>query len=62
MFISITYSVIIVMRSADCTPSGPFYVIWMIDRWAGLAHAPQMCCFSTLLGVLSMFRVYSLNY
>ena len=24
---------------------GPIYVIGMIDRWAWLAHSPQMCCF-----------------
>ena len=29
---------------------------WMIDRWAELAHAPQMCCFSPFLGVLSCLR------
>ena len=28
---------------------GPIYVIGMIDRWAWLAHGPQMCCFLPLL-------------
>ena len=35
---------------------------WMIGRWVGLAHAPQIYCFSPFCGVLSMFRVFSLNY
>ena len=29
--------------------------IWMSDRWAWPAHAPQIYCFSPVLGVLSMF-------
>ena len=29
----------------------------MIDRWVWLAHAPQMYCFSPLLGVLSLLEV-----
>ena len=29
--------------------SGPIYVIGMIDRWAWLAHGPQMCCFLPVL-------------
>ena len=36
--------------------------LWMTGRWAGLAHAPQVYCFSPFLDVLSMFKVYSLNY
>ena len=28
---------------------GPIYVIEMTDRWAWLAHGPQMCCFLPLL-------------
>ena len=35
---------------------------WLIDRWVGLAYTPQIYCFSPLLGVLSLFRVYSRNY
>ena len=35
---------------------------WMIDRWAGLTHIPQIYCFSPVFGVLSLFRVYSLNF
>ena len=27
---------------------GPIYVIGMIDRWAGPAYGPQMCCFLPL--------------
>ena len=34
----------------------------MTDRWAGLAHGRQIYCFSPFLGVLSTFKVYSLNY
>ena len=39
-------------------------VCWLhtIELWAGLTHAPQLCCFSLVWDVLSMFRVYSLNY
>ena len=28
---------------------GPIYVNWMTDRWAWLAHGPQMCCFLPVL-------------
>ena len=35
----------IVRWSADCSPSGPFLVIWMVDRWAGLARRQQIYCF-----------------
>ena len=31
--------------------------LWMTDRWAGLAHAPQMYCFLPVLRVLSLFMV-----
>ena len=31
--------------------------LWMTDRWVGLAHAPQMYCFSPVLCVLSVFKI-----
>ena len=34
----------------------------VIDRWAGHAHIPQIYCFSPVLGVLVMFRDFTLNY
>ena len=34
----------------------------VIDRWAGHSHTPQIYCFSPVLGVLVMFRVFTLNY
>ena len=53
------YSVILWVRMDGADLSTSF---WMIDTWAGLAHAPQMCCFSPFWGDFSLFRVYSLNY
>ena len=41
---------------------GPLYVIWMIDRWAWLAHRMRVYCFHRFFGVLSLFRVYTHNY
>ena len=29
----------------------------MTDRWAGLAHAPQMYCFLPVLSVFSLFKI-----
>ena len=34
----------------------------VIDRWEELAHTPQIYCFSPVLSVLSLFRVYTSNY
>ena len=30
---------------------------WLTDRWAWLAHAPQMYCFLLVLYILSLFEV-----
>ena len=38
---------------------GPIYVIGMIDRWAWLAHGPQMCCFLPLLHCSVVVLYYS---
>ena len=35
---------------------------WMIDRWAGHVHTPQIYCFSPFFSVLVMFRDVTLNY
>ena len=40
---------------------GPIYVIGMTDRWAWLAHGPQMCCFLTLLHCSVAVLYYSMS-
>ena len=34
----------------------------VIDRWAGFTHTSQIYCFSPVLNVLSLFRVYTYNF
>ena len=42
--------IVLVLMSLDrWRVGGPIYVIGMIDRWAWLAHGPQMCCYLPLL-------------
>ena len=59
MFISNRYSVTIVRQRRIVHRAALFTQFLRIDRWAGLAHAPQMCCFSSVLGVLSLFKVHN---
>ena len=33
--------------------------LWIFDRWVRSAHIPQIYCFSPILGVLSLFKVYN---
>ena len=40
---------------------GPIYVIGMIDRWAWLAHGPQMCCFLPVLHCSVVVLYYSMS-
>ena len=37
--------------------AGLYTSLYMTDRWAGLAHAPQTYCFLPVLCVFSLFKV-----
>ena len=41
----------------EYTSSGSFSSFLRIDRQVGIAHGPQMCCFSPVWSVSSLYRV-----
>ena len=62
MFISNSSSVNIVRRSEIVNRADLSTSLGIIDRWVGLAHRIQTTVFHRFWGVLSLFKVYTLNY